>query len=167
MFLHARQPRRTQLWGDGGDRINRRKQPNEDTVLQCVSFPPEPALIMHCGLARLCLSASDYGYERRGDGNCRPAFWFNPYTLSKSCSQGQNYFNSTGWVVSARRWVLCSEWDARNTIRSRYIFGNWWIKYAWRIAAVMQSRRHDLKLELMCDIAWYQLHIYKALIAIM
>uniref|UniRef100_A0A8C5AQF8 PKD domain-containing protein n=1 Tax=Gadus morhua TaxID=8049 RepID=A0A8C5AQF8_GADMO len=44
----------------------------------------------------------DYGYERRGDGNCRPAFWFNPYTLSKSCSQGQNYFNSTGYrkVVS-------------------------------------------------------------------
>ncbi|CAL8333665.1 unnamed protein product [Lota lota] len=44
----------------------------------------------------------DYGYERRADGNCRPAFWFNPYTLSKSCSQGQNYFNSTGYrkVVS-------------------------------------------------------------------
>ncbi|KAG7267824.1 hypothetical protein CRUP_017368, partial [Coryphaenoides rupestris] len=44
----------------------------------------------------------DYGYERRGDGNCRPAFWFNPYTVSKSCSQGQNYFNSTGYrkVVS-------------------------------------------------------------------
>uniref|UniRef100_A0A7N8YK26 Sortilin related VPS10 domain containing receptor 3 n=1 Tax=Mastacembelus armatus TaxID=205130 RepID=A0A7N8YK26_9TELE len=39
----------------------------------------------------------DYGYERRGDGNCRPAFWFNPSTLSTSCSQGQNYLNSTGY----------------------------------------------------------------------
>ncbi|KAF3851935.1 hypothetical protein F7725_005290 [Dissostichus mawsoni] len=43
------------------------------------------------------LSADDYGYERRGDGNCRPAFWFNPSTVSRSCSQGQNYFNSTGY----------------------------------------------------------------------
>ncbi|XP_034043251.1 VPS10 domain-containing receptor SorCS3 [Thalassophryne amazonica] len=39
----------------------------------------------------------DYGYERRGDGNCRPAFWFNPSTISRSCSQGQNYLNSTGY----------------------------------------------------------------------
>ncbi|KAK3530442.1 hypothetical protein QTP86_024357, partial [Hemibagrus guttatus] len=39
----------------------------------------------------------DYGYERRGDGNCLPAFWFNPATVSRSCSQGQNYFNSTGY----------------------------------------------------------------------
>uniref|UniRef100_A0A3Q2QQ31 Sortilin related VPS10 domain containing receptor 3 n=1 Tax=Fundulus heteroclitus TaxID=8078 RepID=A0A3Q2QQ31_FUNHE len=39
----------------------------------------------------------DYGYERRSDGNCRPAFWFNPSSVSRSCSQGQNYFNSTGY----------------------------------------------------------------------
>ncbi|KAM6941368.1 VPS10 domain-containing receptor SorCS3 [Lycodopsis pacificus] len=39
----------------------------------------------------------DYGYERRGDGNCRPAFWFNPSSVSRSCSQGQNYINSTGY----------------------------------------------------------------------
>ncbi|XP_072319342.1 VPS10 domain-containing receptor SorCS3 [Eucyclogobius newberryi] len=39
----------------------------------------------------------DYGYERRGDGNCRPAFWFNPTTVSGSCSHGQNYLNSTGY----------------------------------------------------------------------
>ncbi|KAF6714347.1 VPS10 domain-containing receptor SorCS3, partial [Oryzias melastigma] len=39
----------------------------------------------------------DYGYERRSDGNCRPSFWFNPYTVSRSCSQGQNFFNSTGY----------------------------------------------------------------------
>ncbi|XP_035258745.1 VPS10 domain-containing receptor SorCS3 isoform X1 [Anguilla anguilla] len=44
----------------------------------------------------------DYGYERRADGNCLPAFWFNPSTVSRSCSQGQNYLNSTGYrkVVS-------------------------------------------------------------------
>ncbi|KAI5090031.1 VPS10 domain-containing receptor SorCS3 [Silurus meridionalis] len=39
----------------------------------------------------------DYGYERRVDGNCLPAFWYNPFTISRSCSQGQNYFNSTGY----------------------------------------------------------------------
>uniref|UniRef100_A0AAR2KB70 PKD domain-containing protein n=1 Tax=Pygocentrus nattereri TaxID=42514 RepID=A0AAR2KB70_PYGNA len=39
----------------------------------------------------------DYGYERRGDGNCLPAFWFNPATVSRSCSLGQNYLNSTGY----------------------------------------------------------------------
>ncbi|MEQ2280948.1 VPS10 domain-containing receptor SorCS1 [Ameca splendens] len=42
-------------------------------------------------------SSSDYGYERRNDGNCRPAFWFNPSSVSRSCNQGQNYFNSTGY----------------------------------------------------------------------
>uniref|UniRef100_A0A8C5HSJ0 VPS10 domain-containing receptor SorCS3-like n=1 Tax=Gouania willdenowi TaxID=441366 RepID=A0A8C5HSJ0_GOUWI len=39
----------------------------------------------------------DYGYERRGDGNCRPAFWFNPSSLWRVCSHGQNYLNSTGY----------------------------------------------------------------------
>ncbi|KAM9770526.1 LOW QUALITY PROTEIN: VPS10 domain-containing receptor SorCS3-like [Menidia menidia] len=39
----------------------------------------------------------DYGFERRGDGNCRPAFWFNPSSASRSCSLGQNYLNSTGY----------------------------------------------------------------------
>ncbi|KAI1886816.1 hypothetical protein AGOR_G00199700 [Albula goreensis] len=44
----------------------------------------------------------DYGYERRGDGNCLPAFWFNPSMVSRSCSHGQNYLNTTGYrkVVS-------------------------------------------------------------------
>lgn len=46
------------------------------------------------GCSLLC--NSDYGYERGSDGNCKPAFWFNPSTVSRSCSQGQNYFNSTG-----------------------------------------------------------------------
>ncbi|XP_061628113.1 VPS10 domain-containing receptor SorCS3 [Phyllopteryx taeniolatus] len=39
----------------------------------------------------------DYGYERSGNGNCRPSFWFNPSSTTKSCSLGQNYFNSTGY----------------------------------------------------------------------
>ncbi|CAF93571.1 unnamed protein product, partial [Tetraodon nigroviridis] len=39
----------------------------------------------------------DYGYERTGDGTCRPAFWFNRSMISRGCSQGQNYFNSTGY----------------------------------------------------------------------
>ncbi|XP_063064698.1 VPS10 domain-containing receptor SorCS3-like [Engraulis encrasicolus] len=39
----------------------------------------------------------DYGYERRGDGNCSPSFWFNPSIVSRSCSQGQNYLNTTGY----------------------------------------------------------------------
>ncbi|XP_076839029.1 VPS10 domain-containing receptor SorCS3 isoform X1 [Brachyhypopomus gauderio] len=39
----------------------------------------------------------DYGFERRGSGTCLPAFWFNPATVSWSCSHGQNYLNSTGY----------------------------------------------------------------------
>ncbi|MGH0150245.1 UNVERIFIED_CONTAM: hypothetical protein FKN15_048831 [Acipenser sinensis] len=42
----------------------------------------------------------DYGYERRGDGKCLPAFWFNPTTVSRSCSLGQSYLNSTGHYSS-------------------------------------------------------------------
>ncbi|XP_061763847.1 VPS10 domain-containing receptor SorCS3 [Nerophis ophidion] len=39
----------------------------------------------------------DYGYERRSDGNCRPTFWFNPSSSTKSCRHSQNYLNSTGY----------------------------------------------------------------------
>ncbi|XP_048843157.1 VPS10 domain-containing receptor SorCS3 [Brienomyrus brachyistius] len=44
----------------------------------------------------------DYGFESHGDGKCLPAFWFNPSTVTKSCSYGRNYLNSTGYrkVVS-------------------------------------------------------------------
>ncbi|XP_073096559.1 VPS10 domain-containing receptor SorCS1 isoform X6 [Manis javanica] len=44
----------------------------------------------------------DYGYERHSSGQCLPAFWFNPSSLSKDCSLGQSYLNSTGYrkVVS-------------------------------------------------------------------
>nr|XP_060483668.1 VPS10 domain-containing receptor SorCS1-like [Panthera onca] len=38
----------------------------------------------------------DYGYERHSNGQCLPAFWFNPSSLSKDCSLGQSYLNSTG-----------------------------------------------------------------------
>ncbi|XP_066549190.1 VPS10 domain-containing receptor SorCS1 isoform X2 [Amia ocellicauda] len=44
----------------------------------------------------------DYGYERRGDGKCTPAFWFVPSSMSRSCSSGKSFLNSTGYrkVVS-------------------------------------------------------------------
>ncbi|XP_068544579.1 VPS10 domain-containing receptor SorCS1 isoform X2 [Anas acuta] len=44
----------------------------------------------------------DYGYERHSNGQCLPAFWYNPSSLSKDCSVGQSYLNSTGYrkVVS-------------------------------------------------------------------
>eukprot|EP00076_Gallus_gallus_P042028 XP_025007566.1 VPS10 domain-containing receptor SorCS1 isoform X4 [Gallus gallus] len=44
----------------------------------------------------------DYGYERHRNGQCLPAFWYNPSSLSKDCSLGQSYLNSTGYrkVVS-------------------------------------------------------------------
>ncbi|XP_056386926.1 VPS10 domain-containing receptor SorCS1 isoform X2 [Hyla sarda] len=44
----------------------------------------------------------DYGYERHSNGQCLPAFWYNPSFLSKDCSLGQSYLNSTGYrkVVS-------------------------------------------------------------------
>ncbi|XP_041738165.2 VPS10 domain-containing receptor SorCS3-like isoform X1 [Coregonus clupeaformis] len=39
----------------------------------------------------------DYGYERQADGKCSPAFWFDPITVTRSCSTSQNYLNSTGY----------------------------------------------------------------------
>ncbi|XP_068113723.1 VPS10 domain-containing receptor SorCS1-like isoform X5 [Hyperolius riggenbachi] len=44
----------------------------------------------------------DYGYERHTNGQCLPAFWYNPSSVSKDCSLGQSYLNSTGYrkVVS-------------------------------------------------------------------
>nr|XP_033480739.1 VPS10 domain-containing receptor SorCS1 isoform X3 [Epinephelus lanceolatus] len=44
----------------------------------------------------------DYGYERRTDGKCTPAFWFHPSTMSRSCTTGMTFLNSTGYrkVVS-------------------------------------------------------------------
>ncbi|XP_057699081.1 VPS10 domain-containing receptor SorCS1 isoform X2 [Corythoichthys intestinalis] len=44
----------------------------------------------------------DYGYERRTDGKCSPAFWFHPSVMSRSCTTGMTFLNSTGYrkVVS-------------------------------------------------------------------
>ncbi|XP_018082701.1 VPS10 domain-containing receptor SorCS1 isoform X1 [Xenopus laevis] len=44
----------------------------------------------------------DYGFERHSNGQCLPAFWYNLSSLSKDCSLGQSYLNSTGYrkVVS-------------------------------------------------------------------
>ncbi|KFP90017.1 VPS10 domain-containing receptor SorCS3, partial [Apaloderma vittatum] len=39
----------------------------------------------------------DYGYERHSNNQCVPAFWFSPSSLSKDCSVGQSYLNSTGY----------------------------------------------------------------------
>ncbi|NXS55210.1 SORC3 protein, partial [Brachypteracias leptosomus] len=39
----------------------------------------------------------DYGYERHSNNQCVPAFWFSPSSLSKDCSIGQSYWNSTGY----------------------------------------------------------------------
>ncbi|KAG7486051.1 VPS10 domain-containing receptor 1-like isoform X2 [Solea senegalensis] len=44
----------------------------------------------------------DYGYERRTDGKCTPAFWFHPSSMSRSCTTGMTFLNRTGYrkVVS-------------------------------------------------------------------
>ncbi|XP_061763867.1 VPS10 domain-containing receptor SorCS1 isoform X2 [Nerophis ophidion] len=44
----------------------------------------------------------DYGYERRTDGKCSPAFWFHPSVISRRCAAGMTFLNSTGYrkVVS-------------------------------------------------------------------
>ncbi|KAI3353410.1 hypothetical protein L3Q82_019276, partial [Scortum barcoo] len=44
----------------------------------------------------------DYGFERRTNGKCTPAFWFHPSSMSRSCTTGMTFLNSTGYrkVVS-------------------------------------------------------------------
>ncbi|KAA0721963.1 VPS10 domain-containing receptor [Triplophysa tibetana] len=44
----------------------------------------------------------DYGFERRSDGKCTPAFWFLPSSVSRSCTTEHTFLNSTGYrkVVS-------------------------------------------------------------------
>ncbi|XP_056442760.1 VPS10 domain-containing receptor SorCS1 isoform X2 [Gadus chalcogrammus] len=44
----------------------------------------------------------DYGYDRRTDGKCSPAFWFHPSSMSRSCTTGTTFLRSTGYrkVVS-------------------------------------------------------------------
>ncbi|KAI6066434.1 VPS10 domain-containing receptor SorCS3 [Aix galericulata] len=47
--------------------------------------------------SRTVVSEPDYGYERHSNNQCVPAFWFSPSSLSKDCSIGQSYLNSTGY----------------------------------------------------------------------
>ncbi|KAJ8402772.1 hypothetical protein AAFF_G00364440 [Aldrovandia affinis] len=44
----------------------------------------------------------DYGYERQSGGKCVPAFWFAPSSMSRICTTGNSFLNSTGYrkVVS-------------------------------------------------------------------
>ncbi|XP_051561285.1 VPS10 domain-containing receptor SorCS1-like [Myxocyprinus asiaticus] len=44
----------------------------------------------------------DYGFERRTDSKCTPAFWFRPSSMSRSCATEHTFLNSTGYrkVVS-------------------------------------------------------------------
>ncbi|XP_043104921.1 VPS10 domain-containing receptor SorCS1 isoform X3 [Puntigrus tetrazona] len=44
----------------------------------------------------------DYGFERRADGKCTPAFWFLPSSVSRTCTTEHTFLNSTGYrkVVS-------------------------------------------------------------------
>uniref|UniRef100_A0A8C1UA39 VPS10 domain-containing receptor SorCS2 n=1 Tax=Cyprinus carpio TaxID=7962 RepID=A0A8C1UA39_CYPCA len=44
----------------------------------------------------------DYGFERRADGKCTPAFWFLPSSMSRTCTTEHTFLNSTGYrkVVS-------------------------------------------------------------------
>ncbi|XP_061580245.1 VPS10 domain-containing receptor SorCS1-like isoform X2 [Cololabis saira] len=58
----------------------------------------------------------DYGYERRTDGKCSPAFWFHPSSMSRSCTTGMTFLNSTGYrkVVSNNCTAgVSSEYTAR------------------------------------------------------
>ncbi|XP_056109516.1 VPS10 domain-containing receptor SorCS1 isoform X3 [Rhinichthys klamathensis goyatoka] len=44
----------------------------------------------------------DYGFERKTDGKCTPAFWFPPSSMSRTCTTEHTFLNSTGYrkVVS-------------------------------------------------------------------
>lgn len=127
-----------------------------------------------CGYA--LLSDSDYGYERRTDGNCRPAFWFNPSTVSRSCSQGQNYLNSTGWgfliytayCQNTFMWcelyfaLMClfsigwSIWLFRADCNHRFIMVSSVIKW-------MMMMQHSHNLVLTCLILWAWNHMIQPL----
>ncbi|XP_035256981.1 VPS10 domain-containing receptor SorCS1-like isoform X2 [Anguilla anguilla] len=39
----------------------------------------------------------DYGYERNSGGRCSPAFWFSPSSMSRVCTTGKSFLNSTGY----------------------------------------------------------------------
>lgn len=78
---------------------------------------------------------SDYGYERRTNGKCTPAFWFHPSSMSRSCTTGMTFLNSTGYArnesrpesahafskVTGRHWIKWTvhlSWIAQGTLIS-------------------------------------------------
>ncbi|TNM85574.1 hypothetical protein fugu_007845 [Takifugu bimaculatus] len=44
----------------------------------------------------------DYGFERQSNGKCAPAFWFHASSVSRRCTAGMMFLNTTGYrkVVS-------------------------------------------------------------------
>ncbi|XP_072882970.1 VPS10 domain-containing receptor SorCS1-like isoform X1 [Hemitrygon akajei] len=53
----------------------------------------------------------DFGYERHSDGRCLPAFWYNPSFMTKDCSMGQSYLNSTGYRKVGANNCTDGVWD--------------------------------------------------------
>ncbi|CAB1343668.1 unnamed protein product, partial [Coregonus sp. 'balchen'] len=39
----------------------------------------------------------DYGFERQSDGGCTPAFWFVSSFVSRDCTTGDSFLNTTGY----------------------------------------------------------------------
>ncbi|CAB1312673.1 unnamed protein product [Coregonus sp. 'balchen'] len=40
---------------------------------------------------------NDYGFERQSDGGCTPVFWFVPSSVSRDCTTGDSFLNTTGY----------------------------------------------------------------------
>ncbi|CDQ87966.1 unnamed protein product, partial [Oncorhynchus mykiss] len=39
----------------------------------------------------------DFGFERQSDGGCTAAFWFVPSSVSRDCTTGDSFLNTTGY----------------------------------------------------------------------
>nr|XP_015202888.1 PREDICTED: VPS10 domain-containing receptor SorCS1-like isoform X1 [Lepisosteus oculatus] len=83
----------------GVKRIYRKLKPTARCVMgkdYSVTMTSEPCLCTESDFE------CDYGYERRGNGKCTPAFWFTPSSVSRICNSGKSFLNSTGYrkVVS-------------------------------------------------------------------
>ncbi|GAB5578767.1 VPS10 domain-containing receptor SorCS3 [Prionailurus iriomotensis] len=67
-------------------------------LLEMEKFPPKLLEVLNPFIVKKDAETfCDYGYERHGESQCVPAFWYNPATPSKDCSLGQSYLNSTGY----------------------------------------------------------------------
>lgn len=75
-------------------------------VLHCLLYPfgdicqPFPHLYILRRSSSVCFSllhhCSDYGFERQTNGKCAPAFWFNASSMSRRCTAGMTFLNTTG-----------------------------------------------------------------------